>query len=260
MRVPPRVPSVRLPRTDRPFGQGIVLAALLHAAVVAALLLWGGTLVRYARGLGLGPGDLGGGGGGVGPEIQYLQLPPLGRAEAPAERAAPPATPEPEPEPVELTLPAPEIVASVPEEARLPVAVETPVSMAATEFPRVGNTGGPGAGPGTGGGIGAGRGTGIGSHTGPGTGGDGGSVLAPEPRVVAYPYDEAPQAIRGQTFTVRFWVDDRGRVNRVEIDPPIDDAGFRRKLLERFRQWTFYPARTLAGSPVNGQYVATYQP
>lgn len=260
MTPPRRVPTVRLPRTDRPFGTGIGLAAALHVALLLALLLAGDTVAEYARGLGLGPGDLGGGGGGSGPEIQYIQLPPLASPTPAQERAAPPRTPQPEPDPVALTLPEPQLAEVFPDEPRLELAVETPGVVTAPEFPRVGAGGGPGAGPGTGGGIGAGRGSGIGSHEGPGTGGDGGTVLAPEPRVVAYPYDDPPRTIRGQAYTVRFWVDLRGRVTKVEIDPPIDDAGFRRKLLERFHQWTFYPARTLAGTPVDGQYVATYQP
>jgi hypothetical protein len=37
----------------------------------------------------------------------------------------------------------------------------------------------------------------------------------------------------------------------------VQDSDFRRKLLDRMKEWVFYPARTLSGSPVDGEYFMT---
>ena len=95
---------------------------------------------------------------------------------------------------------------------------------------------------------------------GPGTGGEGGAVFAPEPRAIIYPFEEPPASVRGRQFQIRFWVDLRGKVTKVEITPEIEDKRFRAALLERVSSWTFYPARTAEGRPVNGQFVTTYSP
>jgi hypothetical protein len=95
---------------------------------------------------------------------------------------------------------------------------------------------------------------------GPGTGGEGGTVISPVPRAVVYPFEDAPPSAKGVEYRIRFWVDRRGRPVRVEIEPEIQDAAFRKKLLDRMREWVFYPARTLEGRPVEGQLVITYTP
>jgi hypothetical protein len=41
----------------------------------------------------------------------------------------------------------------------------------------------------------------------------------------------------------------------VEVDPPIDDAGYRRKFLDQMFQFQFNPARTTDGRPVSGHVV-----
>jgi hypothetical protein len=46
----------------------------------------------------------------------------------------------------------------------------------------------------------------------------------------------------------------------VEIEPSIGDATFRNALLERLRQWVFYPARTVEGRPVRGELLVSYTP
>ncbi len=66
--------------------------------------------------------------------------------------------------------------------------------------------------------------------------------------------------MKGNVYAIRFWVDARGRVQKVQVEPKIEDGGFRDKLLERMREWVFYPARTIDGTPVNGQLVITYRP
>ncbi len=85
-------------------------------------------------------------------------------------------------------------------------------------------------------------------------------MLAPEPRAVVYPFEEAPRSIKGRQFAVRFWVDARGRVTKVDVQPPIEDASFLKKLLQRMYGWIFYPARMADGTAVEGELVITYQP
>ncbi|UCG86658.1 MAG: hypothetical protein JSW71_22625, partial [Gemmatimonadota bacterium] len=116
-----------------------------------------------------------------------------------------------------------------------------------------GSGGGPGSGTGSGGGVGTGQGTGVGSGTGPGSGGDGGSGFAPQSRQMLLPPD-APESIKGREFRVRFWIDERGRVTKVEVEPRIEDAGYRKKFMDKMYQFTFHPARRLDGTPVAAHY------
>lgn len=247
-----RVPRVRLPRTDRPLREGVALAALVHGGFILLLLFAGERLADYARGLGFGPGDPGGGGGGAGTEIRLIDLPALGAQERAARQPAPP-------EPELTAQPAPFVpeLETVADEPRLEVAAAALAVEGDSVQPA--GSGGPGAGPGAGGGVGAGEGTGVGVAAGPGTGGDGGIARAPEPRVITFPYD-APKSVKGRAYTLRFRVDAEGRVVSIAIDPSIDDAGFRKRLLDRLYAWTFYPARTLAGTPVSGELTFTYNP
>jgi TonB family protein len=129
------------------------------------------------------------------------------------------------------------------------------VAAAAAIGRGAGTGGGPGAGTGTGGGVGSGQGTGVGSGVGPGSGGgEGGSVLPPEPKFIIVPADR-PGSVRGREFAVHFWVDRQGKVTRVEVEPEIEDAEYRRKFLEQMHQFQFTPARTPDGRPVDGHIV-----
>ena len=237
-----RYATARLPRNDRAYGSGLGLATVGHVLVILAFIVTQQVVSHRAIGM---PGEPGGGGGGS--EIHFIGLAP---APAPASAAAPRAeqvaAPPPEPEPVaedELLFPLPEL-------ARVEPPEDSPISL---ESLGLGAGKGQSSGPGSGGGIGSGEGTGIGAGVGPGTGGDGGAVLAPEWRVVVFPFEEAPASIKGREFQIHFWVDRRGRVTKVEISPKIEDNSFRKKLMERMLQWVFYPARTFSGSPVEGE-------
>lgn len=243
-----RYPTARLPRNDRAYGSGLGLATIGHILFILAVIVTHQVVSHRAIGM---PGEPGGGGGS---EIHFIGLAP---APAPASAAAPRveqvAAPPPEPEPVaedELLFPLPELARVEPQEN----------SAISLESLGLGASKGQSSGPGSGGGIGSGEGTGIGAGVGPGTGGDGGAVLAPEPRQVVYPFEEAPASIKGREFQIHFWVDRRGRVKRVEISPKIEDNGFRKKLIERMLQWVFYPARTFSGSPVEGELIISYTP
>ncbi len=111
--------------------------------------------------------------------------------------------------------------------------------------------GGPGEGPGTGGGQGAGVGPEAGAGVGPGTGGEGGYIFVASPRTaILPPMARVPGSVAGRTYRVRFWVAADGRVTRVEVDPPIADADYRREFQQRMLAYRFYPARTRDGQSV----------
>ncbi len=200
--------------------------------------------VQWLRGGGGEVGPRGGGGGGSSAAVSYMQLP----AVSPTEHEAVPTPPAvsavalPVPEPVEFDVPPPE--SSV---------AEAPVSSPAPTTGDAGR-GGPGAGPGTGGGTGAGAGPGAGNDSGPGRGGDAAYISPPYARTVLLPADCA----RGR-FTVRFWVEDDGRVARVAVDPPPKNAGCRRDMLEKMMGYQFLPARTRDGRAVASVYEVQLQ-
>jgi protein TonB len=263
----PRVkhyPTARLPRADRRYGSGVILAAVVHVLAIGLLLVSWTHRYQLSQGEGDGPAG-GGGGGGGGRSIQYVQLPPRSAYGSQRPRPAPSEPKQ------EITLPTPKIeqteepvvvpqTTPEPVELALPTIDRSSTSSTLALGPGTGTGLGPGSGSGSGGGIGSGRGTGVGSGVGPGTGGEGVAVYAPEPRAVIYPFEEPPAAMRGQQYSIRFWVDARGKITKIEIEPEIQDKKFRDKLLERVWSWVFYPARTAEGKPVNGQFVITYAP
>jgi hypothetical protein len=243
------------------------MIALVYAMAIGLMIVVAARADFEASGTGRGTGGGGGGGGDGGREVQYVSLPPMPPAAAPAPREvleAPVvmASPELETEPTEQTIVFDE---SNPESLEDQIArLQALRNLRATtnvetRGPGRGTGVGPGAGSGSGGGMGAGQGTGVGNGVGPGMGG-GEAVIAPEPRTVAYPYEDPPQSVRGRQFTVHFWVDTRGRVTKLEIQPDIADRAFREKLYERMYAWTFYPALTAEGRPVNGELLFTYSP
>ncbi len=262
-----RYPTASLPRHDRRFGGGPVMIALVYASAIGAMIFAASRANFAPSGTGSGTGGGGGGGGDGRGEIQYVSLPPMPRAAPSAPRDAIEAP---------LTVAAPDLQAEISDETIVfdesnPESLEDQIARlqalrnlrATTNVeargPGQGTGVGPGAGSGSGGGVGSGQGTGVGSGVGPGIGG-GEAVIAPEPRAVAYPYEDPPESVRGRQYTVHFWVDTRGRVTKLEIQPEIGDRAFREKLYERMYSWTFYPALTAEGRPVNGQLLFTYSP
>ncbi len=237
------------------------------------VLAIGGMVVAASRadfeftGSGRGSGGGGGGGGDQTDEVRFVSLPPMPRAAAPAPRdvlaapVAPSLSAEETDKPVEVLVFDESDPESLEDEIARLQALRALRATANLENrgPGVGTGLGPGAGSGSGGGVGSGLGTGTGSGVGPGSGG-GVAVIAPEPRAVVYPYEDPPASIRGRQFTVHFWVDARGQVTKVEIQPEIQDKGFRDRLYERMYSWTFYPALTAEGRPVNGQLLFPYTP
>jgi hypothetical protein len=67
------------------------------------------------------------------------------------------------------------------------------------------------------------------------------------------PFGETPKALRGRYIDVTFWVAIDGRVERIGIEPPIDDAKYRDYFSEvMMRTWRFRPARAASGEAVPG--------
>ncbi len=242
-----RVPTVRLPRTRERFGSGVAVSALVHGGLVLALVAGAATSREAFRGVG-GSGPAGGGGGGA-TVVRYIEL-----SSVAADQSAAPQQQQAEHVPtVQLALPQPDLE-TVPEEAtRLSLTgITRPVVEIAAGEGGAGR--GRGRGSGSGGGSGSGQGSGIGAGTGPGAGGGGGAAFPPEPRFIIVPADR-PASVRGMQFQVTFWVDAGGRVTKVEVEPAIGDAGYRRKFLEQMYQFQFNPARTADGTPVSGHVV-----
>ncbi|MGH7567939.1 MAG: hypothetical protein ACREL9_03060 [Gemmatimonadales bacterium] len=227
----PPFDAYRLPLTRRRGGPGTAAALIAHAVIVLAIF-WRGAELFHG-----GPGRGGGGPSGGGGErlARFLTLPAL---------STPIAVDVPVPPSLTLTA--------------VPPIVPIPLDLAALELPRLAalspataGTGG-GAGPGTGGGTGAG--TGPGSVAGPGTDGEGGYILDANPRGVILPPVNAPPAVKGRVYRVRFWVAADGRVTRVVVTPELRDEKYRREFIERMMAFQFTPARTRDGQPVASVY------
>ena len=213
------------------------MALVVHIVVIGAVI-WERT--RYLEGAVGGHGPLGGGGGGE--QLQYVAL--AQAAEAPKQKAVPtPPIEQPVPVPVPDPVKIPE-----PEPVQITPVIIPPVAVAVA-----GTSDGTGSGPGTGGGTGTGTGTGTGSHEGPGTGGDGGYFKPAVLRGLII----APDCVRGKV-KVTFSVSAEGKVADVDVDPVPKDAGCRRDLITRMRQYKFSPA-TQDGRAVASTYPVTIE-
>ncbi len=232
----PALPATRLILGPRRQGSSVALATLVHALAVVALLGRAGVPERAA-----GPAGTRGGGGGGGtsrPVVNFFTLPAAGA-------------------PLTIAVPVPPRIALA-DLPRLPqIPLELPklqlphdtVPRTALAVPGVSTAGGMGVGPGAGGGRGTG--VGAGSDAGPGTLGTDGYIFVASPRTaVLPPLAKVPGSVAGRTYRIRFWVAADGQVTHVEVDPPMNDAGYSREFLERMMAYQFYPARTRDGQNV----------
>lgn len=242
MRETRHVPLVRLPQTGRSHGRGVALSILIHVVVIGFIIYEKAPEWAETRSAG-GAGPRGGGGGG-GATYVHISMPAYQAPQARAEQQV--STPAP------MIIPTPEVQEIKLEEFKM----EMPQTVSTGQVSGIGGGegGGRGQGPGSGGGTGTGEGTGTGSARGPGTGGDGGEIFPPTPRETTIPFD-APPGIKGKTFRVVFWVDEKGQVTRIEEHPTIRDPAASRWFLARMQQWRFNPASTRDGlavsAPVN---------
>src|SRR5882672_9871869 len=208
--VPESIATGRLTLSRERRGPGTLVSVAIHGAIVA-IFLWQSAV--YLGEGGGGPGARGGGGGRGRMRAQFFTVPAY-------------AAPRPQ-----MDIPVPNAFA-------VPVVATPviPIDLARINVPQPQTTGptGPatGVGPGTGGGQGAGQGPGIGNAVGPGTGGDAGYIPA-SPQLMIIPPGNVPSAVHGQVLRVQFWVGADGRVTRVDVQPKIADAGYRRAFTER---------------------------
>ena len=236
--VPQSIATGRLTLSRERRGPGTLVSLAIHGAIVA-IFLWQSAV--YLGEGGGGPGARGGGGGRGRMRAQFFTVPAY-------------------------AAPRPQVDIPIPDAVSIPV-VSTPVipiDLARIEVPQPQTTGptGPatGVGPGTGGGQGAGQGPGVGNAVGPGTGGDAGYILQASPKWLIMPPANAPSTVKGHTLRVQFWVTADGRVVRVEVQPQIADAAYRRAFTERMMGYLFNPATTRDGQPVASVYPITLTP
>jgi hypothetical protein len=235
----PAFTAYALPLPRRRQGPAAALSFVAHVTI-AILVLWRGASL-FDTGGGGGSGPRGGGGGGGRPAVSWFALPSASTPQAhdipPAPAVTVPLLATPLTDPAKIAVPA--ITVSI---------TPPPASAIGTG---AGTSGGPGQGPGSGGGRGTGTGPGSGADSGSGSGGRTGDIFPASPRWTIFPPPGAPRDARGRRHEVRFWVTAEGRVTRVEVNPPIKDAGYRREFTERMMGYLFIPATTRDGRQVD---------
>jgi hypothetical protein len=220
---------------------GVAASVLLHAAIGLLLLV---PLRRdFARVLTAGEPGAGRSGGGGG-RVAYITLPtPRATPRAPVSVTPPPATPP------AIVVPTPTPPSVIP-----PPAPDTAVAVAAADTATGQGTPLAGGEGGTGGGTGGGEGPGIGPGAGPGAG-DRGAGRAPQLRHQVLPPENPPKELRGVELRITFSLDESGKPVRVEVDPPIQDKKFARKLVESMLSYRFRPALGPDGRPIASTFV-----
>ena len=241
----PILPTIVPPARRRSVG-GLSLSVLLHALLI--LLIISPWFRRYHLFSAEGSDLHGtGGGGGRGGE-QYIALSALRTqaAVAPVVHVETPVVPPPVVTPTEIPPPTP-----APDSVVQPQPQTSPSDAG-------GATGGAtGQGGGAGGGNGGGQGPGTGGGAGPGTGG-GLRGRPPEQRqFIVPPLEGTPKALRGDTITVRFYVNASGGVDRIETDPRLPSGNYASQFDELMHGFKFRPARDSIGVPVPGIAVVT---
>jgi hypothetical protein len=239
----PVTPTLRVPTSGNRY-TGLWASIAVHLLLLAVLVSHGDRL--WSRTLAPGDAALRGGssarGGGGGNRVAYITLPSL-----PAEAQATVKTPAPPqdrpPKVVAAVKPAPAPAVSPPAEIVDTAVSETGGEAAGSSV--AGTDPGRGAGP-AGGGVGQGSGADSGSGSG------GGRARPPEPRDMAFPFDNPPKELRGVSLSVTFWVRVDGRVERYEVVPEIRDREYAKKFDEVMRAFRFTPARAPDGSQVAG--------
>lgn len=238
--------NLKLPQSRRHY-IGLTASLALHGVLIGVLVAHGERLWSRT----LAPGDpalrgggISGGGGGLN-RVAYITLPSIPKPEAPpAPRVSPPVPPPQLVEPPAAQPEQPKTVASQP--------VDTVAATAVTPKEQAGGVGRGTGGQGGNGDVGQGPVGGTGGGTGDGRGGAGGKIRPPEPRDMAFPFDDPPKELRGVSLNVTFWVQVDGRVERYLVEPAIKDRDYARKFDEVMRAFRFTPARAPDGTRVPG--------
>ena len=254
---PPARPAYRvpigLPLYDEGRRQGAIVSVLVHAAIIALLLLplvFAHTVItRIEQGAG-GAGPAGGGGGGsrgntgARETLRYVRVAP---DPVPTPTSLPPI-PAPVVPKIQVIVPqvAPPAV-KAPEDAVVPAPVATVASTGTGAG--TGRDGTTGTGPGSGGGIGSGIGAGRGSSVGPGSGGGTQTNYPPQPIEFFLPPLPPPSSVRGFRFIAEFDVDSTGRVLDVKFSE-TRDGDYNRRLSSILKLMRWRPGTRPDGTPL----------
>ena len=208
--------------------------------------LWSRPLAPGDAALRGGSGSKGGSGGG-GNRVAYITLP---SAPAPVRKVVKTPQPVRVSKPEQLVKPE-----AVPRPDPVEVAAEQPAvadtaTRSQSETPAAGSTAAGMGGAGAGGEGRGGLGRGSGSDSGSGAGA--GRARPPEPRDMAFPFDNPPKELRGVSLSVTFWVSVDGRVERYQVNPEIKDREYAKKFDDVMRAFRFTPARAPDGTPIAG--------
>jgi protein TonB len=253
-------PPIGIPNAlpETPTWRGVLAAVLLHALVIALIVIPFAApellpdMLNQGAG---GPGPAGGGGGGRGgtggeqieERVNYIRPTPPPAAAPDPTRLTPPVE-EKKPEEVPPATPPP-VSVDVKTDVTLPD-VSTSVSAVRGTGGGTGNDGSNGSGPGTGGGVGSGVGTGRGSSVGPGTGGGPGGIYPPVPQNVVLPPMGLAQKYCPYEPKAFFDVDERGGATLIAVQPPARDRGYQKQMLAILKDYRFRPATRTDGTPV----------
>lgn len=225
-------------RWSRALGTGIVIAIVLHVAVLLSVR---SEIIPEAPFTAAGPdrGDsrAAEGGGGA---LTMVEI----RVET---------TPEPEEEeiiePVEVPVPVPVPEPEIEPETTAPEVAEQDVEASLPGQGEAGTGGEEGTAEGAGTADGGGEGGGGADET-----GDAG-LIAPRPRGILIPPSGQPASARGQEITVWVFVTATGRVlpDSTRLDPATSDRRYNNRLRQTVADWVFEPARR-AGNVVAAWY------
>jgi protein TonB len=250
---PPERPAYRvpigIPVRDEGRRQGAIVSVLIHAAIIALLLMpivFAHTVIaRIDQGAG-GAGPAGGGGGGSGQGArETLRFIRVTRAPVPTPTKLPPV-PVPVVPKIQPPLP-PVPPVKAPEAATAPASTATVASIG--DGTGSGRDGTAGNGPGSGGGVGSGIGPGRGSGVGPGTGGGTQANYPPSPIEIFLPPLPVPASVKGFKLTVEADVDSTGRVLDIKFTESRD-GDFNRRIASILHSMRFRPGTRPDGTPL----------
>lgn len=263
---PPTRPAYRvpigLPLRDEGRRRAAIVSVLIHAAIIALLLMpivFARTVIaRIDQGAGgAGPaGGGGGGGGGITGARETLRFVRVARDPVPTPTTLPPlpAPVVPKTQPPVPPVTPPVQPAKAPEDAAVPA---TAVASIGTS-PGSGRDGTTGNGPGSGGGVGSGIGGGRGSGVGPGTGGGTQVNFPPYPIEFFLPPLPPPASVKGFRFIAEFDVDSTGRVLDFKFSE-TRDAEYNRRIANVLRSMRFRPGTRPDGTPLRMKAQVGYE-
>jgi protein TonB len=259
-----RVP-VGLPLRSEGRREGAIISVLVHALIIAFLIIpvfyASVTLVRIEQGAG-GAGPAGGGGGGNGGSksyhetLRFVRVTPTAVPTPTQLPPVPPVLPKVQ-APTPVIPPMQQPVVRSPEQPSVPAPMQT-ISSTNGAGPGSGRDGTAGNGPGSGGGIGSGIGPGRGSGIGPGTGGGTQANYPPQPIEFFLPPLPPPASVRGFKFIAEFDVDSTGHVIEYTFSP-TRDGDYNRRIASILKLMRFRPGTRPDGTPLRMKAQVGYE-